>query len=121
MCKCAVGKIRVEWDEVVTLGIAELQGASFQDVVCKLALGAAYYNIWKHRNDIRHGNKLNSEEQILKRIDWEVRTRNTGSRNLLIQLQTGTSTVIGECLRRCVPLSWVGVWCFSSDGLSFRR
>lgn len=83
MCKCAVGKTWVEWDEVVTLGIAELQGASFQDVVCKLALGAACYNIWKHSNYIHHGNKLNSEEQILKRIDWEVRTKNTGSRKFV--------------------------------------
>lgn len=42
--------------------------------MCKLVLGAVVYHLWKKRNDVRHGNILKSEEQILHRIDWEVRT-----------------------------------------------
>jgi len=30
------------------------------------------YYIWKHRNNIRYGNVLKSEGQILKLIDWEI-------------------------------------------------
>lgn len=40
-----------------------------------LSLEAVVYHIWKHGNDVRHGNALKSEEQILKIIiNWEIRT-----------------------------------------------
>jgi hypothetical protein len=38
--------------------------------------------IWclgKQRNDLKHGNVMVSEEQILKRIDWEIQTRVLGA------------------------------------------
>jgi len=39
-----------------------------------LQLVLLFIILWKHRNDIKLGNNLSSEEHILKRIDWEVRT-----------------------------------------------
>jgi hypothetical protein len=61
-----MGNTRVDWEEVVNWGIAKPQGESFQTAACKLVLGAAVYHIWKHMNDIRHTNNMNSDEHILK-------------------------------------------------------
>jgi hypothetical protein len=36
------------------------------------------YNILKLLNDLKHGNVPHTEDQILKRIDWEIRTRIKG-------------------------------------------
>jgi hypothetical protein len=35
-----------------------------KDVVCKLALGSAVYNIWRHRNEVKYGNKMNAKENV---------------------------------------------------------
>jgi hypothetical protein len=49
-----------------------------KDVVCKLAWGSAVYNIWRHRNDVKYGNKMNAKEKMLQKVCWEVRTRIIG-------------------------------------------
>jgi hypothetical protein len=33
------------------------------------------YKLWSHRNDIKHGNSIKSEEKLVKQVIWEVRTR----------------------------------------------
>lgn len=33
------------------------------------------YNIWRERNNIKHGNQLLTEEKLVQKIRWEVRTR----------------------------------------------
>jgi hypothetical protein len=53
-------------------GIAELKGQILQVSLCKLVLGAVVYHLWKRRNDLKHGNVASSEDQMLKRIDWEI-------------------------------------------------
>ena len=47
-------------------------------MVCKLAWGAAVYNIWRQRNDVKHGNRINLEEKVLQKICWELRSRIVG-------------------------------------------
>jgi hypothetical protein len=76
--KCDVDNPKVIWEVVVEWESAELRGKSLLVILCKLALGAVVYHIWKHRNDVRHGNVLKSEEQILKIIVWEIMTRIMG-------------------------------------------
>lgn len=45
-------------------------------ILCKLiSWGAAVYSIWKQRNDIKHGNQIMTEEKIVIRIKWEVRSQ----------------------------------------------
>jgi hypothetical protein len=39
-------------------GSAELRGKSLQVILCRLALAAVVYHIWKHRNDVSHDNVL---------------------------------------------------------------
>jgi hypothetical protein len=44
-------------------------------VLCKLSWGAHLYHIWTQRNDIKHSNHIRSEEQMIKHLKWEIRTR----------------------------------------------
>lgn len=55
-----------------------VEGSDLQVSLCKLVLGAVVYHLWKRRNDSKHGNVASSEDQMLKRIDWEIRTRIMG-------------------------------------------
>jgi hypothetical protein len=41
-------------------------------------LGSIIYNIWHTRNEIKHLDQPSSEEQILKKVFWEARTRIAG-------------------------------------------
>jgi hypothetical protein len=41
----------------------------------RLCFGAVIYYIWRHRNDLQHGNTPKSEEAIGATIKWEVRLR----------------------------------------------
>jgi len=40
-----------------------------------LILSSTVYGIWRARNEIRHNGHPRTEEQILKAILWEVRSR----------------------------------------------
>lgn len=41
----------------------------------KLVLSASVYCIWRERNNIKHGNQLLTEEKLVQKLRWEVRTR----------------------------------------------
>jgi hypothetical protein len=49
-------------------------GLILKSSLCRLSLGTVEYHIWKHRNDLKHGNSILSEQRILQRIKWEVCT-----------------------------------------------
>jgi hypothetical protein len=51
-------------------------------LACKLAWGAAVYNIWRQRNDVKHGNQIRTEEKVTQNIGWEVRNRVMGKREV---------------------------------------
>jgi hypothetical protein len=74
MRRCEVANPKFDWKDVVDWGIEELNGKSLLVVLGKLVVEAVVYHLWKQRNDIRHGNNLRPE-QILQRIDWEIRNR----------------------------------------------
>jgi len=46
-----------------------------QVILRKLSLAAAVYYVWRLINDLCFGNSLLSEEVLVARIKWEVRTR----------------------------------------------
>lgn len=63
------------WDEVVRVRLKDWKGKILSSLVCKLALVATVYNIWKHRNNVKFGNRLYTEEQILPDCGerkWEI-------------------------------------------------
>lgn len=72
---CLVSNPPTGWDDVVLWSVAELQGRSLKSCVCKLCFGAAVYHLWLQRNVLLHGKTLRTEEQIVSRIRWKVRTR----------------------------------------------
>lgn len=72
MEKCSLCSCYTGWDEVVRIGVKDWKGKSLCIVICKLTLGATVYHIWKHRNNVKFGNCLYTEEQILKKICWDV-------------------------------------------------
>jgi hypothetical protein len=51
---------------------------SLKAILCRLVLGSAVYNIWITQNELKHAGHPITEEQILKKIMWEVRTRVVG-------------------------------------------
>ena len=76
MHKCSVSPLCFDWDAVVCE--KAWKGKKLASIVCKSALGATVYNIWKHRNNVMFGNRLNSEELNLQYICWEISTRIVG-------------------------------------------
>jgi hypothetical protein len=43
--------------------------------LCGLCFGATVYHLWRHRNDLLHDNSPRSEEDLVKQVKWEVRSR----------------------------------------------
>jgi hypothetical protein len=74
MDKCNQSHIPFEWDGISYKVVKEWKGNSIRVVLCKLALGAAVYYLWKMRNDIKCGTQLISEDRMLRQICWEVRS-----------------------------------------------
>lgn len=33
------------------------------------------YNVWRQRNDVKHGNLIKTKERTVKQITWEIRSR----------------------------------------------
>jgi hypothetical protein len=62
-------------DEVVDWAREKICGKTLQSLLGRLCVGAVIYHLWRHRNDLLHGNSLRSEEVILVQILWEVHGR----------------------------------------------
>ena len=50
-------------------------------LLCRLVFWVVVYNLWHTRNELRHAGSPSTEEQILKKVMWEVRTRLARSEN----------------------------------------
>jgi hypothetical protein len=69
---------QISWDEVVVFGAQELKECGLKTSLCQLSLGAVVYNLWKHHNDIKHGNTPiphSLRRELFRKIKWEIRTR----------------------------------------------
>jgi hypothetical protein len=66
------------WEEVAEWSATHLKGEGLKTRLCKLSLGAVVYHLWLHWNNLIHGNKLISEEPLIAKIKWEVRSRLMG-------------------------------------------
>jgi hypothetical protein len=56
MASCLVFNLVEGWKEVAQWCVVALKGDSLKTRLCKLSIGAAVYHLWKHRNDLIHGN-----------------------------------------------------------------
>jgi len=59
----------------LTEGCRNWKKKTMLGVLCRLVFGSAVYGLWKARNAIRFCGVSSTEEQVLKMIFWEVRTR----------------------------------------------
>jgi hypothetical protein len=66
------------WQDVLLEGCSNWKKKSMLGALCRIVFGSAVYSIWQARNAIRFHGHPKSEEQILKMILWEVRTRILG-------------------------------------------
>lgn len=66
------------WDDVITMGLHNWRKKTLLAYVCRLVFGATIYHLWKTRNEIQYGGLPWTEDQILQRIQFEVRTRVLG-------------------------------------------
>jgi hypothetical protein len=64
MQRCLQVNIPTNWEDILRKGLGEWLGKKLKAVVCKLAWGSAVYSIWRHQNDVKFGNHLNSEEKF---------------------------------------------------------
>jgi hypothetical protein len=74
MAACLFEDPPLFWEDVVVWSINMLQGTNLKACLGRLCLGAVIYHIWRHRNDIQHGNTPKSEEAIVANIMWEIRS-----------------------------------------------
>ena len=78
MLRCQVNNSSIILDEVLKLGIRKWETMTLKGMLCRLVSGLVIYNIWQTRNEIKHLGQPSSEEQILKKVLWEVTTRIAG-------------------------------------------
>ncbi|GLT52885.1 hypothetical protein SLA2020_261960 [Shorea laevis] len=62
------------WEDVIEEGMQHWRKKILKAYVCRLALGSTVYHIWKNRNELKHGTHPLSEDHIIQRIKWEVRS-----------------------------------------------
>lgn len=70
----------LDWQRMLNEGCRTWKKKTMVGVLCRLVLSSVVYNIWKARNAIKYQNAPKSEEQILKQIFLEVRSRISGRR-----------------------------------------
>jgi hypothetical protein len=75
MADCLVYDPPVNWDSVGSWCATHLKGKSLHATIFRLCFGATIYQLWRHRNDLLHGNSPRSEEALIKQVKWEVRSR----------------------------------------------
>ena len=64
--------LSIIWEDILQLGLNDWCCMSLKAMICKLALGSIVYNIWCTQNEIKHAGHPKSEEQLLKKISWEI-------------------------------------------------
>jgi hypothetical protein len=78
LSKCNYVNPPVLWDDVLSLGLQQWKKKTLLATLCRLTFGASIYHIWRTRNDIRHGGSPCTEEQLLQKIQADVRLRVLG-------------------------------------------
>jgi hypothetical protein len=84
MARCFVEKPPLLWEDVLQLGCRNWKKKTLRDTLCRLALSSTVYNLWRARNEIKHSGQPKTEEQLLKIILWEVRSRIVGRGKFLL-------------------------------------
>jgi hypothetical protein len=75
MLRCFKLNPQLDWQGVMEEACSTWSTKNLLAVLCKLILSYVVYNLWQARNELRFQGRPKTEEQILKRIFWEIRSR----------------------------------------------
>jgi hypothetical protein len=64
----------VIWDDIVQQGCSNWGHKTLKCLLCLLVLGSVVYDIWCTRNELKHAGQPSTEEQLPKKILWEIKT-----------------------------------------------
>jgi hypothetical protein len=67
-----------DWSVIIRDGCKNWKSKSMEGIVYRLIFSSTVHGIWCAQNEIKHHGQPRTEEQILKSIFWEVRTRISG-------------------------------------------
>lgn len=68
MKKCQIDGPPTAREDILKRGIKEWKGRKMKAVLCKLWWGATVYHLWRHKNDLKFGNRNKTEEKLLQSI-----------------------------------------------------
>jgi hypothetical protein len=72
---CLIRDPPIEWDSLVNWCNSHLISRSLIAIICKLCFGVLVYHLWRHCNNVLHGNTLSSEDSIVLQVKNDVRLR----------------------------------------------
>jgi hypothetical protein len=78
MVRCRFDRSLVIWNDIVQLGCNSWGKKTLHGLICRLVFGFVVYNIWHIKNEFRHDDVPKTEEQLLKHIFSEIRSRVAG-------------------------------------------
>lgn len=61
-------ELHTGWDDVLRWGLRMWAMKTLKATLFRLGWNATIYNVWKQRNNIRHGNQIITEEKIVVQI-----------------------------------------------------
>jgi hypothetical protein len=70
LIRCLVHNPYTDREEIMIRGLIALKGRNLKAALCRLSWSATVYNIWRQRNDIKHGNQLIDQKRKLCRISF---------------------------------------------------
>jgi hypothetical protein len=75
MADCKVLDPPDDWDLIVKWSSAGMKGKNLHSTARKLCFAATVYNLWMQRNCLVHDRNPKTEEALLSKIRWEVKSR----------------------------------------------
>jgi hypothetical protein len=75
MAECLIFDPPVDWEAISSWSEVHLKGRSLHTTIYRLCFGATIYHLWRHRNDLLHGNTPRLEELLVQQVKWEVSSR----------------------------------------------
>jgi hypothetical protein len=78
MSRCNVINPSIKWDEIIHMGISKWENKNLKGIIYRLVLGSIVYHIWCTRNEFQHYEHPLTEDRLVKRVIWEVKTRIVG-------------------------------------------
>jgi hypothetical protein len=94
MRRCDLVDPLTSWDDVLAGGLHQWRKNNLNGNIYMMVYGSTVYNISQNRYKTKHGSQPKTEEQVMQKIIWEVRT----TQNMGICCNWGTTKSNGSTL-----------------------